>query len=63
MRLISRTILVHYAVLLLCVLPFIGPEVKALCVWAAGWMDLATPGRLLGDLFLTGNEGGRDLPC
>lgn len=78
-------ILVHYAVLFLCVLPFIGLEVKALCAWAAGWIlgspvlafllrpwlmaadpplqlshnpgwvDLSTPGRLLGDLFLTGS--------
>jgi len=31
-------ILVHYAVLFLCVLPFIGLRVKALCAWAAGWI-------------------------
>jgi hypothetical protein len=77
-------ILVHYAVLFLCVLPFIGLSLKPLCALAAGWVvgspvlayllrpwlmagspplqlrhnpnwdDLATPGRLLGDIFLTG---------
>ncbi|VXC66029.1 Putative membrane protein [Arthrobacter sp. 9AX] len=77
-------ILVHYAVLFLCVLPFLGLRVKTLCAWAAGWIllspvlayllrpwllaatppltlghnpsweDLATPGRLLADVFLTG---------
>lgn len=77
-------ILVHYAVLFLCILPFIGLRLKALCAWAAGWIlgspvlafllrpwlmaadpplqldhnpgweDLSAPGRLLGDLFLTG---------
>jgi hypothetical protein len=77
-------ILVHYAVLFLCVLPFIGLGIKPLCALAAGWVlgspllayllrpwllapapplqlghnpswdDLATPGRLLGDVFLTG---------
>jgi hypothetical protein len=77
-------ILVHYAVLFLCILPFLGLRLKALCAWAAGWIlgspvlafllrpwlmaaepplqlnhnpgweDLATPGQLLGDLFLTG---------
>ncbi|WLQ05430.1 heparan-alpha-glucosaminide N-acetyltransferase domain-containing protein [Arthrobacter oryzae] len=77
-------ILVHYAVLFLCVLPFIGLGIKPLCALAAGWVvgspvlayllrpwllapspalklghnpnwdDLATPGRLLGDIFLTG---------
>lgn len=31
-------ILVHYAVLFLCVLPFIGLRLKALCAWAAGWI-------------------------
>ncbi|WP_104137329.1 heparan-alpha-glucosaminide N-acetyltransferase domain-containing protein [Arthrobacter sp. ZGTC131] len=31
-------ILVHYAVLFLCVLPFIGLQLKALCAWAAGWI-------------------------
>jgi uncharacterized membrane protein len=77
-------ILVHYAVLFLCVLPFIGLRVKQLLGLAAAWVllapllafllrpwllaatpplqlghnpkweDLATPARLLGDLFLTG---------
>lgn len=77
-------ILVHYAVLFLCVLPFLGLDVKHLLVLAAGWVtispvlafllrpwllsaepalqlghnpeweDLANPGALLGDLFLTG---------
>ena len=77
-------ILVHYAFLFLCVLPFIGLGVKRLLALAATWMlaapalayllrpwllstdpplklghnpgwdDLATPARLLGDLFLTG---------
>jgi len=31
-------ILVHYAVLFLCVLPFLGLRPKALCAWAAGWI-------------------------
>lgn len=35
-------ILVHYAVLFLCVLPFLGLQLKALCAWAAGWI-LASP--------------------
>ncbi|MBT2595299.1 heparan-alpha-glucosaminide N-acetyltransferase domain-containing protein [Arthrobacter sp. ISL-72] len=77
-------ILVHYAVLFLCILPFIGLNIRPLCALAAGWVlgspvlayllrpwllapspplklghnpnwdDLATPGRLLGDIFLTG---------
>src|SRR5919107_2187186 len=34
-------ILVHYAVLFLCVLPFIGLPLKALCAWAAGWILLS----------------------
>ena len=77
-------ILVHYALLFLCVLPFVGFGVNRLLVLATawilaapvlayllrpwllsadpplrlghnpGWEDLATPARLLGDLFLTG---------
>jgi len=35
-------ILVHYAVLFLCILPFLGLRVKRLCAWAAGWI-VATP--------------------
>src|SRR6476661_8535500 len=35
-------ILVHYAVLFLCILPFLGLGVKPLCAWAAGWI-LASP--------------------
>lgn len=35
-------ILVHYALLFLCVLPFLGLGLKALCAWAAGWL-LASP--------------------
>ena len=31
-------ILVHYAVLFLCILPFLGMGVKPLCAWAAGWI-------------------------
>ncbi|MBT2520652.1 heparan-alpha-glucosaminide N-acetyltransferase domain-containing protein [Arthrobacter sp. ISL-28] len=31
-------ILVHYAVLFLCVLPFLGLRLKALCAWAAAWI-------------------------
>ncbi|MFJ4263880.1 heparan-alpha-glucosaminide N-acetyltransferase domain-containing protein [Paenarthrobacter nicotinovorans] len=31
-------ILVHYAVLFLCILPFLGLQLKALCFWAAGWI-------------------------
>jgi uncharacterized membrane protein len=31
-------ILVHYAVLFVCVLPFLGLRLKALCVWAATWI-------------------------
>lgn len=77
-------ILVHYAVLFLCVLPFLGMGLKRLCAWAGGWIlaspvlaymlrpwllaaepplklghnpsweDLATPSRLLADVFFTG---------
>ncbi|GKV74018.1 heparan-alpha-glucosaminide N-acetyltransferase domain-containing protein [Pseudarthrobacter sp. NCCP-2145] len=77
-------ILVHYAVLFLCVLPFLGMGLKRLCGWASGWIlgspvlaymlrpwllaaepplklshnpsweDLATPSRLLADVFFTG---------
>ncbi|SKB58664.1 Protein of unknown function [Arthrobacter sp. 49Tsu3.1M3] len=77
-------ILVHYALLFLCVLPFIGLGVRRLAAFAVlwilaapalayllrpwllsadpplrlghnpSWEDLATPDRLLGDLFLTG---------
>lgn len=77
-------ILVHYAVLFLCVLPFLGMGLRRLCVWAGGWIlaspvlaymlrpwllaaepplklghnpsweDLATPSRLLADVFFTG---------
>ncbi|MDQ0120716.1 putative membrane protein [Pseudarthrobacter defluvii] len=35
-------ILVHYAVLFLCILPFLGLGVKPLCAWAGGWL-LASP--------------------
>jgi uncharacterized membrane protein len=35
-------ILVHYAVLFLCVLPFLGMRLKPLLSWAAGWI-LASP--------------------
>jgi uncharacterized membrane protein len=35
-------ILVHYALLFLCVLPFLGMGQKQLCAWAAGWI-LASP--------------------
>lgn len=31
-------ILVHYAVLFLCILPFLGLKLKPLCAWAAGWI-------------------------
>ncbi|MET4590232.1 heparan-alpha-glucosaminide N-acetyltransferase domain-containing protein [Arthrobacter sp. 754] len=31
-------ILVHYALLFLCVLPFLGLKLKALSAWAAGWI-------------------------
>ncbi|BAS08299.1 hypothetical protein AHiyo4_17210 [Arthrobacter sp. Hiyo4] len=31
-------ILVHYALLFLCILPFLGLKLKALCAWAAGWI-------------------------
>lgn len=31
-------ILVHYAALFLCILPFIGMRLTALCGWAAGWV-------------------------
>ncbi len=34
-------ILVHYALLFLCVLPFLGLRIKALCVWTAGWILLS----------------------
>ncbi len=35
-------ILVHYAVLFLCVLPFLGMQLRPLLAWAAGWI-LASP--------------------
>lgn len=35
-------ILVHYAVLFLCVLPFLGLGLKPLCAWTAGWI-VASP--------------------
>ncbi|MBT2565793.1 DUF1624 domain-containing protein [Arthrobacter sp. ISL-85] len=35
-------ILVHYAVLFQCILPFLGLGAKPLCAWAAGWI-LAAP--------------------
>ena len=35
-------ILVHYAVLFLCILPFLGLRLRALCFWALGWV-LASP--------------------
>ena len=35
-------ILVHYAVLFLCILPFLGMEPGRLCAWAGGWI-LASP--------------------
>ncbi|HEY8753932.1 MAG TPA: heparan-alpha-glucosaminide N-acetyltransferase domain-containing protein [Arthrobacter sp.] len=31
-------ILVHYALLFVCILPFLGLKLKALCAWAAGWI-------------------------
>jgi hypothetical protein len=31
-------ILVHYAVLFLCILPFLGLRLKALCAWTAAWI-------------------------
>lgn len=34
-------ILVHYALLFLCVLPFLGLKLKALCAWAVGWILLS----------------------
>jgi uncharacterized membrane protein len=34
-------ILVHYAVLFLCVLPFLGMQLKQLCAWAVGWIVLS----------------------
>ncbi|MGO4147007.1 heparan-alpha-glucosaminide N-acetyltransferase domain-containing protein [Paenarthrobacter sp. YAF11_1] len=34
-------ILVHYAVLFLCVLPFLGLRLQALCFWAVGWVLLS----------------------
>jgi hypothetical protein len=34
-------ILVHYALLFLCVLPFLGLKLKALCAWALGWILLS----------------------
>jgi hypothetical protein len=34
-------ILVHYAVLFLCVLPFLGMQLKQLCAWAVGWILLS----------------------
>src|SRR6478672_5663124 len=34
-------ILVHYALLFLCVLPFLGQRLKVLCAWAVGWILLS----------------------
>lgn len=34
-------ILVHYALLFLCVLPFLGLKLKALCAWALAWIVLS----------------------
>jgi hypothetical protein len=34
-------ILVQYALLFLCVLPFLGLKLKALCAWATGWILLS----------------------
>ncbi|MBO1267423.1 heparan-alpha-glucosaminide N-acetyltransferase domain-containing protein [Arthrobacter cavernae] len=34
-------ILVHYAVLFLCILPFLGLPARALCAWAGGWLLLS----------------------
>lgn len=34
-------ILVHYALLFLCVLPFLGLQLRQLCAWAAGWILLS----------------------
>lgn len=34
-------ILVHYALLFLCVLPFLGLRLKVLCAWAVGWILLS----------------------
>lgn len=34
-------ILVHYAVLFLCMLPFLGLPARALCAWAGGWLLLS----------------------
>lgn len=34
-------ILVQYALLFLCILPFLGLKLKALCAWAAGWILLS----------------------
>ncbi|TVU60410.1 DUF1624 domain-containing protein [Paenarthrobacter nitroguajacolicus] len=31
-------ILVHYAVLFLCILPFLGLRLRALCLWSLGWV-------------------------
>jgi hypothetical protein len=34
-------ILVHYALLFLCVLPFLGLQLKALCAWSSAWIVLS----------------------
>jgi hypothetical protein len=34
-------ILVHYALLFLCILPFLGLKLKSLCAWAVGWIVLS----------------------
>lgn len=63
-------ILVHYAVLFLCVLPFLGLRLKALCAWAAGWIlgspvlaFLLRPWLMVADppLQLNHNPGWEDL--
>ena len=64
-------ILVHYAVLFLCVLPFLGLDVKRLLVLAAGWVlvspavaFLLRPWLLAAEppLQLGHNPGGRTCP-
>lgn len=49
-------ILVHYAVLFWCILPFLGLRLKALCFWALGWILLSpVVGYLIRPLLLDAN--------
>ncbi|MDQ6754981.1 MAG: DUF1624 domain-containing protein [Actinomycetota bacterium] len=56
------TILVHYAALFLCLLPFLGLRLRALGLWAVGWLALSPIAAYLIRPVLTGWLGQRQLP-